>query len=594
VWLVWASSASAQLTTTTYGLGHPGDFDYRKVFTLNPINRTYVASDFQGSYYYNRSRPDAPPVPPDCGQGATTAAPIDRDYTPILGQILLMEDHGCVPVSHGPTCTAGTRIGAPCHLPLGVNSLAGSDAHPRAPFIIYECGAGGVCTIEPGMSCTVQIPKSTPTTPRGQRSDLFTPLLSKNPFSGLELISGSVTPLGATSGATTSGGVPCLARNIQPELSTGQRYLLPASRGGDGTKTFIRWNEDPTTDPANDKTTSLYRTNDAGRLCCNSVTNTFCAAAGGWPEYDQTGLLYQTDCVNTLDGLFLLVQTPDWIFDGGAATNFHTDPDFVMPGQQVGVCRNHRERSCTTLNPVPANFGPQTDCATLDADPVAPDLQPDTCDFREDGFRSSRPRSLSNGYPDTAQCAGPLYVLRGTPGANCILLPPYLVDGDPAEHCDVINIGPSPQPDLDCNGVADGPDLCPLLSEFDYEKDSDEDCGDPASPNYPLSGCRGDECECGDHDLNGMVNVNDIVSINLALYGSTAKQPLCDTTLDYQCNVSDMVGTNREIFVHGSSVCPHITTVECGDGELNPAFEECDDGNRLAGDGCSPICRFEG
>jgi cysteine-rich repeat protein len=591
--LAFAGSASAQLTTTKYGLGHPADFDYRKLAVLGGINRVYVASDFQGSYYYNRSRPDAPPVPPDCGQGATAAAPIDRDYTPILGQILLSEDHGCVPTSTGPTCTAGTRIGAPCHLPLGLNTLSGTDAHPRASFIVSECGTGGVCTIAAGNSCTVQIPKSAPTTPGSNRSDLIVPLVSKNPFSGLELLSGSTTPLGGTSGTTSPSGAACLARNIQPELVTGQRYLLPASRGGNGVKTFIRWNEDPTADLVNDKTTAMYRSNDAGKLCCNSVTNTFCAAAGGWPEYDQTGLLYTPDCANTVDGIFMLVQTPDWIFDGGAATHFNLDPDFVMPGQRVGVCRNNREKSCTTLSPIPASFGPQTDCATLDADPATAGLQPDTCDFRENGFRSSRPRNLANGYPDPAQCGGALYVLRGTPGANCILLPPYEVDGDPAVHCDVINIGASPQPDLDCNGVADRPDVCPLLSEFDYGKDTDGDCGTPGSPNYPLPGCRGDECECGDHDLNGRINVLDIVSINLAIFGAIATQPICDTNLDYLCNVSDIVGANREIFVPGSSVCAHVTTVECGDGELNPAFEECDDGNRLAGDGCSPICRDE-
>ena len=34
VWLVCTVNASAQLTTTKYGLGHPADFDYRKLATL--------------------------------------------------------------------------------------------------------------------------------------------------------------------------------------------------------------------------------------------------------------------------------------------------------------------------------------------------------------------------------------------------------------------------------------------------------------------------------------------------------------------------------------------------------------------------------
>jgi cysteine-rich repeat protein len=31
----------------------------------------------------------------------------------------------------------------------------------------------------------------------------------------------------------------------------------------------------------------------------------------------------------------------------------------------------------------------------------------------------------------------------------------------------------------------------------------------------------------------------------------------------------------------------------CGDGKVQPAYEECDDGNNVAGDGCSPACKNE-
>jgi cysteine-rich repeat protein len=586
VWLLWAGSASAQLTTTKYGLSHPDDFAFRKTFplTFTEPNRAF-AGQLKGSYQYATGRFDSIAVAPDCGAGSTTLTQVDRDYTPILGQVRLSEDHSCVPVSTGPGCTAGdpARIGAMCHLPLGTNTATDDGGADQLDLQVrYECGAGGTCAIAPGVSCTVQIPKTTPTTPVPDRSDAVAYVILKNQF-GLQFETSSAFSLGGTSSSTA---VPaCLARNVQPETTTGQRYLLPASRGGNGTKTFIRWNEDPSADLATDKTTSLYRHGDAGRACCNSATNTICAANFGFPEYDLTGLLGTITCQSAADGVNLLVQTPDWMFDGGPGTNFRTDPEFIMPGQKTGVCRVNRHRSCTTLSPVPAGYGPQTDCTTLDADPNTSGLQPDSCDFREEGFRSTRPRNLANGYPSTAECALSLLVLRGTAGGNCVLMETYAQDGDPGLSCDVVNIGARTRWDGNCDGAPDSPDLCPLLNEYDPFKDTDGDCADPDL-------CRGDECECGDQNLDGRVDVTDIPAINSAIFGSVYAQPVCDTNLDYLCTVQDIVGANIENFRPGSSVCPHITTANCGNGELDSG-EECDDGNRLSGDGCSAICRDE-
>jgi cysteine-rich repeat protein len=591
--LVWAGSASAQLTTTKYGLSHPNDFDFRKSFPLSfTVPNRAFAGQLEGSYQYATGRFDSIAVPPDCGAGSTALTQVDRDYTPILGQILLTEDHSCIPTSTGPGCTAGDpgRIGAMCHLPLGTASATDDGGTDQLDLQVrYECGAGGTCAIAAGTSCTVQIPKTTPTTPIDQRSDLVAYVILKNQF-GLQFETSSPFSLGGTSSADPADG--CLARNVQPETTTGQRYLLPASRGGNGTMTFIRWNEDPTADPATDKTTSLYRHGDAGKSCCNSVTNTICANNFNFPEYDLTGLLGEINCQSAADGFNLLVQTPDWVFDGGPATNFHTDPDFVMPGQRTGVCRVNRHRSCTTLSPVPAGYGPQTDCTTLDINPDPGVFEPDSCDFREDGFRATRPRNLANGYPSTAECGLSLLVLRGTAGGNCVLMDRYVQDGDPGLSCDVVNIGARTRWDGNCDGSPDGPDLCPLLNEYDPVADADDDCGDPLDPNYPLPACRGDECECGDQNLDGLVDVTDIPAINNAIFGAVYAQPVCDTNLDYLCTVSDIVGVSNEIFRPGSAICPHITTANCGNGELDPG-EDCDDGNRLSGDGCSAICRDE-
>jgi cysteine-rich repeat protein len=546
VWLLFTGSASAQLTTTKYGLADPSDFAFRRHPT---DDRAFLAGDFSGSYFFVRSNP-ANEGGLDCG--------IDRDYTPVLGQVLLREDNRCVPTSTGPTCTAGTRIGSMCHLPLGQNTAANT----------LECGTAGVCTLVPG-GCPVEIPKTLPSTPADQRSDWVAPIWSKNAAVGFELLS-----LGAFSFGGSSSPDPqddCLPENIRLDLVMGQRYLLPASRGGDGTRTYIRWNESTTS--------GLYRHGDDTKVCCNSESGTLCSLIGNFTEYP---LLRGMTCSDPRTA-HVFVQTPDWIFEGRAGTDFHTDPEFTVPGQQVGVCRNNRDKGCSTLA---APFPQGTDCAALDADPGVPGLQPDSCDFRDPGLRSTRPANLPSGYPNTAACANSAYVLRGTAGANCFLMERYAVDGDPGPGCEVPNFGARPRPDLDCDGLADAPDRCPLLNEFDPFADADADCA------LSQAACRGDECECGDQNLDGRVDVADAVAINAALFGSLPVQTLCDTNLDHVCDVSDLVGANREIFEPGSAVCAQVTTLRCGDGSRDPD-EQCDDGNRVSGDGCSAVCRDE-
>jgi len=41
------------------------------------------------------------------------------------------------------------------------------------------------------------------------------------------------------------------------------------------------------------------------------------------------------------------------------------------------------------------------------------------------------------------------------------------------------------------------------------------------------------------------------------------------------------------------TTCQREPEPECGDGVLDPEFEECDDGNRVGGDGCDPACNLE-
>jgi cysteine-rich repeat protein len=244
----------------------------------------------------------------------------------------------------------------------------------------------------------------------------------------------------------------------------------------------------------------------------------------------------------------------------------------------------NRERTCDTLTPhLPQNV----DCSTLDADP-GPGFLPDSCDFREPGMRSSRPFNEPDGDPNVAACGNSMYVFRGTVRQYCHILEEYVEDGDPGPDCDVLNFGARTRADLDCDGLVDeeaAVDKCPLLNEFDHRVDADVDCANPAL-------CRGDECECGDQNLDGRVDVTDLTAINVAIFNPVLAEEICDTNLDDRCNVSDILGAATEIFRPGSSVCGHITTVNCGNGFLDGS-EECDDGDRFSGDGCSAICRVE-
>jgi hypothetical protein len=295
-----------------------------------------------------------------------------------------------------------------------------------------ECGTGGTCAIAAGTSCPVEIPLTNNTTPFAQRSEILAPIWAKSPAGVgglLDLLSSGAFALSGSSSSNPAD--QCLASFIRTVPSQGRRYLLPASRGGDGIKTFILWNEDPT------GASALYRHNDDGVVCCNSSA-TLCTAVGPFLKYP---ILNRNSCrISSASnpGIALFLQTPDWIFQGGPGTSFQTDPEFVVPGQIGGVCLVNRDRGCTVPGG-PAALG--IDCATLDRDPATPGLQPDTCDFREPGIRSTRPGTLPNNYPITDRCANSFYVLRGTPSANCHITERYIEDGDPGPDCDVVNFG---------------------------------------------------------------------------------------------------------------------------------------------------------
>jgi len=689
VLLVGASNVLAQAdctggcTTTKYGLGTRPDYRKDEV-PPDPFRYTdsYFGPDFGGgSYFVTRT---------NLGVPVGTCGP-ERGHTPLPGQILLREATGCVPTSDGPICSAGANAGAKCHLPT-VNQGCTAAGAPSACCLgagrgtctgfqtsstnIHECGTAGVCTLDAGVGCRVEIVNSDGgVTPSAQTSEVrvfnltFQAAASNGQIYNLSAATGNtiggtsfdgVSPVtGSTctlSGAATQG-------NVRRRPTTGTRYLEPAGGGA----TYVRWDSSAGLDAAvyTDLSTSFRIHTDDSAICCGpnipGLGTCSVAVPPFTPEYP---LLSVRDCNQA--GRFPNEDNvvPDFVFSAGQGSAFHTDMNFVVPGQIPGICKNNRSTACYESNvnkhciangqafdrPVACCTGPGTGtctantfcasagtpfqcctgagvgtcsdpCPTLDSDPGTPGVQPDTCDLTTRGPRVSPgpPGRVPfvAGFPNYGLindsrrdwCGGGIYVMRGTPNAGCSLTPRFSYNGDPGPDCGVVNYGIDHRYDLNCDGNADFPDLCPRNSEWNQTLDSDGDCGVPATSG---GDCRGDECECGDQAGsgvlsgtipvgNGRVNVTDLVGINSAIFGIDFRLRLCDANGDTNCNVSDIVAANREIFIPDSSLCRQVTPRQClptvpnpccGNGVLE-SLEVCDDGDFAAGDGCNGACRVE-
>jgi hypothetical protein len=94
--------------------------------------------------------------------------------------------------------------------------------------------------------------------------------------------------------------------------------------------------------------------------------------------------------------------------------------------------------------------------------------------------------------------------------------------------------------DADCDGNPNATDLCPFYIELDPFADADGDG-------------RGDECECGDQDANGAIDIGDILAINAAIFAPEQVTPLCDANNDGRCNIDDILAVNADIFSPAST-----------------------------------------
>jgi hypothetical protein len=88
--------------------------------------------------------------------------------------------------------------------------------------------------------------------------------------------------------------------------------------------------------------------------------------------------------------------------------------------------------------------------------------------------------------------------------------------------------------DSDGDGAVDSADSCPAWPNPD-QRDTD------------ANGI-GNDCECGDQNGSGKVDVQDLVAINSAIFNPAQASPLCDTNGDRRCDVQDLIGAQLKIF----------------------------------------------
>ncbi|TFH22402.1 MAG: glucose dehydrogenase [Myxococcales bacterium] len=103
------------------------------------------------------------------------------------------------------------------------------------------------------------------------------------------------------------------------------------------------------------------------------------------------------------------------------------------------------------------------------------------------------------------------------------------------------------------------------------------------------------QCMPGDCNQTGSLDAGDPICVLLCTVGLSAAGADCDCAADCNCS-----GTPLEA---SDAICTILRLIDalpvdswaasCGNGVIDAANEDCDDGNRSAGDGCSPDCTIE-
>jgi hypothetical protein len=101
--------------------------------------------------------------------------------------------------------------------------------------------------------------------------------------------------------------------------------------------------------------------------------------------------------------------------------------------------------------------------------------------------------------------------------------------------------------DDDGDGFNFAADLCPSWPQTS-QTDTDQDG-------------RGNECECGDQNGDGLNTVSDMLAINHAIFNPALATALCDANGDSECNVGDIVAVNIDLFSpENTSTCARQPT----------------------------------
>lgn len=130
----------------------------------------------------------------------------------------------------------------------------------------------------------------------------------------------------------------------------------------------------------------------------------------------------------------------------------------------------------------------------------------------------------------------------------------------------------------------------------------DANTSDPNAYNNCLTTCRpGPRCGDGQLQANHGEQCDDGFNVQAYVAHPTGNEcaPQCkkprscgDGTLDYPFEQCDNGGANSNTGAYGSCTTECKLGPRCGDGVINGS-EQCDDGNRVNGDGCSAACLKE-
>jgi fibro-slime domain-containing protein len=162
------------------------------------------------------------------------------------------------------------------------------------------------------------------------------------------------------------------------------------------------------------------------------------------------------------------------------------------------------------------------------------------------------------------------------------------VNGPPgAEECD------DGANDGSYNNCAPGCKLGPrcgdgvVSDKFGEECDGDSVDGKKCSPNCRWAGVCGDAIVGPDEECDDGINDGG--------YGECGpgckRGPRCGDGVKQDKEECDDGPNPTGGYGQCSKGC--VLGPHCGDGKVQPAYEECDDGNKVAGDGCSPACKNE-